>query len=73
VRGGFQLSLALFALGLVDLDTVRQSREAISPAAGTPDAEPDTLIADAIDRRLISQEKLGLLDSVLPTSARKRR
>jgi hypothetical protein len=73
VRGGFQLSLALFALGLVDPDTVRQSRETISPAVGTPDLEPDALITDAIDRRLISRQKLRLLDSVLPTSSRKKR
>jgi len=68
VRGGFQLALALFALGLVDKDTVRQCREAISPEVGTPDPELDTLITDAIGRRLISRKKLRLLDSVLPTS-----
>ncbi len=68
VRGGFQLSLALFALGLVDEDTVRQCREAICPAVGSPDPELDALITDAIGRRLISRKKLRLLDSVLPTS-----
>lgn len=73
VRGGFQLSLALFALGLVDEDTVRQCREAISPASGTPDPELDALIADAVDRRLISRQKLRRLDSVLPISSRKKR
>jgi hypothetical protein len=73
VRGGFQLGLALFALGLVDEDTVRQCREAISPASGTPDPELDALIADAVDRRLISRQKLRRLDSVLPISSRKKR
>jgi hypothetical protein len=73
VRGGLQLGLALFALGLVDEDTVRQCREAISPASGTPDPELDALIADAVDRRLISRQKLRRLDSVLPISSRKKR
>ncbi len=73
VRGGFQLCLALFALGLVDEDTVRQCREAICPAVGTPDPELDARITDAVDRRLISRKKLRLLDSVLPTSSRKKR
>ncbi len=72
VRGGFQLALALFALGLVDEDTVRQCREAISPEVGTPDPELDARITDAVDRRLISRKKLRLLDSVLPTSFRKK-
>ena len=73
MRGGFQLCLALFALGLVDEDTVRQCREAICPAVGTPDPELDARITDAVDRRLISRKKLRLLDSVLPTSSRKKR
>jgi hypothetical protein len=73
VRGGLQLGLALFALGLVDEDTVRQCREAISTASGTPDPELDALIADAVGRRLISPKKLGLLDSVLPISSRRKR
>ena len=73
VRGGFQLCLALFALGLVDEAAVQQCRDAVSPEAGTTDPELQSLIADAIGRRLISRKKLGLLDSVLPTSARKKR
>jgi hypothetical protein len=72
VRGGFQLSLALFSLGLVDEDTVRQCREAISPAAQAPDPDLEPLITDAINRRLISRKKLRLLDSVLPTSCSKK-
>ena len=72
VRGGFQLSLALFALGLVDPETVRQCREAISLAAGTPDPDVDSLIDDAIDRRLISRHKIRLLESVLPASSQKK-
>ena len=73
VRGGLQLGLALFALGLVDEDTVRQCREAIFPASGTPGPELDALITDAVDRRLISRQKLRRLDSVLPISSRKKR
>lgn len=71
VRDGFQLGLALFALGLVDEDTVRQCREAISTAAQEPDADLRVLIKDAVDRRLISRQKLRCLDSVLPTTSRK--
>jgi hypothetical protein len=72
VRDGFQLGLALFALGLVDVDTVRQCRDAICPAGATSDPELDARIIDAVDRRLISRRKLGLLGSVLPTSGRKK-
>ena len=72
VRGGFQLCLALFALGLVDEATVRQCRDAVFPALATSDPELDARITDAIDRRLISRKKLGLLESVFPTSARKK-
>jgi hypothetical protein len=71
VRGGFQLCLALFALGLVDEATVRQCRDAICSVAETPDPELEARITDAVDRRLISRQKLRLLDSVLPTSSRK--
>jgi hypothetical protein len=66
VRGGFQLGLALFALGLVDRETVRQCREAISLAEGSDAPALDSLLADAIDRRLISRQKIRLLKSVLP-------
>jgi hypothetical protein len=74
VRGGFQLCLALFALGLVDEGTVSQCRNATFPAgdADTPDPELDARIADAVGRGLISRQKLRLLDSVLPTSSRKK-
>jgi hypothetical protein len=66
VRNGFQLSLALFALGLVDADTVRQCWQAISQAAGAPDPGLEALITDAIERGLISPRKLRLLDEVFP-------
>jgi len=72
VRGGFQLCLALFALGLVDEATVSQCRDATFPEGETRNPELDARITDAIDRRLISREKLELLDSVFPTSARKK-
>jgi hypothetical protein len=72
VRGGFQLCLALFALGLVDEATLHQCRDATFPAGETRNPELDARITDAIDRRLISRKKLGLLDSVFPTSARKK-
>ncbi len=68
VRGGFQLGLALFALDLVDEDTVRQCREAIF-AEGTRDPGLESLIADAIRRRLISRKKLRLLKSALPAAS----
>jgi hypothetical protein len=66
VRGGFQLGLALFALGLVDEETVRRCRQAVSAAAETPDSDPDALLADAVDRRIISRQKLRLIASALP-------
>ena len=69
VRGGFQLSLALFGLGLVDQETVRQCREATSPAAQGPDNDLDALVTDAIDRRLISRQKIRVLESVLSSSS----
>jgi hypothetical protein len=72
VRGGFQLSLALFALGLVDEDTVRQCREATPSAAEAPDSDLDGLVADAVRRRLISRNKLRLLDSVLSASSHRK-
>ena len=61
VRDGFQLGLALFALGLVDEDTVRQCREAVSAGSQEPDADLDALIKDAVRRRLISRQKLRRL------------
>jgi hypothetical protein len=72
VRGGFQLGLALFALGLVDQETVRQCREAISQAAQEPDPSLGSLLSDAIDRRLISRQKIRSLKSVLPASSPRR-
>jgi hypothetical protein len=65
VRGGFQLSLALFALNLVDEDTVRQCREAMPSVAESEDLELDAQISDATDRGLISREKLKTLDAAL--------
>jgi hypothetical protein len=73
VRGGFQLCLALFALGLVDEGTVSQCRDATFPAGETHDPELDARITDAVDRGLISRQKLRLLDSVLPTPSAKKR
>ena len=70
VRGGFQLSLALFALDHVDEDTVRQCREAISPAE-SPDPVLESLVTDAIDRGLISRQKLRLLSAALPATSRR--
>ncbi len=65
VRGGFQLSLALFALGLLDQDTVRQCRDALLDSTQEPDADLESIIQDAVARRLISRQKLRRLDSVL--------
>jgi hypothetical protein len=72
VRNGFQLSLALYELGLVDQDTVLQCREAASSAPGSPGPMFESLITDAIDRRLITRRKLHSLDAVLPTSLQKK-
>ena len=68
VRNGFQLSLALCGLGVVDRETVRQCREAISRASGKSNPDVESLVADAIDRGLISERELRHLDSVIPTS-----
>jgi hypothetical protein len=68
VRNGFQLSLALYGLGLVDQDAVLQCREATSSAPGATDPGFESLITDAIDRRLITRRKLRLLDAVFPAS-----
>jgi hypothetical protein len=73
VKGGFQLCLALYALGLVDEATVSQCRDATFPAGETQDSELEARITDAVDRRLISRQKLRLLDSVLPKVSRKKR
>jgi hypothetical protein len=70
VRGGFQLGLALFALGLVDEDTVRQCREALTAGRSTPDSDLDELTTDAVTRGLISRKKLRLLDPLLVSSSR---
>ncbi len=72
VKGGLQLALALFALGLVDEETVRQCWEAVSRAKETPDAELDALVFDAVHHRLISRKKLRLLDAVLPLPGRRK-
>jgi hypothetical protein len=65
VRGGLQLGLSLFALGLVDEGTVRQCRQAVSTSPHTHDPDLDALITDAVDRRLISRQKLRLLAPAL--------
>jgi hypothetical protein len=72
VRNGFQLGLALYELGLVDQDTVLQCREAASSASGSPDPGFESLISDAVDRSLITPQKLRSLDDVLPTSLHKK-
>jgi len=51
VRGSFQLSLALYELGLVDQDTVRQCLEAASSASRPPDPGFESLIWWWIPRR----------------------
>ncbi len=66
VRDGMQLGLALFGLGLVDEETVRQCRVAIALSELEPVADLETLLKDAVDRRLISRQKLRRLESVLP-------
>jgi hypothetical protein len=65
VRGGFQLSLVLFALDLVDEDTVRQCRDAMPTLADTTEPERNGLITDAISRGLIPREKRKILNAVL--------
>jgi len=72
VRNGFQLSLALYELGLVDEDTVLQCRDAASSASGAPGPGFESLITDAVDRRLITGRKLRSLDAVLPTGKKRR-
>lgn len=66
VRNGFQLGLALYGLGVVDQETVRQCREAIYRTPGEPGSDIDSLVTDAIHRGLISEQALRLLGSVIP-------
>ena len=73
VKGGFQLCLALFALDLVDEATVLQCRNAVFPAEETPDSEMDARIIDAVDRSLISRQKLRVIDSLPLEPSRKKR
>jgi hypothetical protein len=75
VRNAFQLSLALFELGLIDEDSVRQCREAIAAKpkgthrfrdaapSGGGSSKPDleACVTDALERGLISSKKASLL------------
>lgn len=64
VKGGFQLSLALFNLGLVDRDSVTGAAEAVesSPKSISKYGSVEQQIQDAITRGLVDEEKLNLLD-----------
>ena len=55
VRGAYQLSLALHALGLLDADAVRQARDAVRTAPGRRAQDPVAMRDDAIKRGLITQ------------------
>ena len=63
VKGGFQLSLALSALGLVDADAVRGAAEAVraSPKAVSKYGRPEDQAQDALARGLISERELAAL------------
>jgi hypothetical protein len=56
VHGAYQLSLALFAAGLVDADCVRYARAA--DASGPRRHDLDELRRDALARNLISPTAL---------------
>ncbi|MBI5527323.1 MAG: hypothetical protein HY897_13390 [Deltaproteobacteria bacterium] len=58
-RGGFQLSLVLFDLGLVDADTVRQARSAVERAPGHRRQDPAELTADAESRGIVRRATLA--------------
>jgi hypothetical protein len=58
-RGGFQLALALFELGLVDADTVRQAKAAVAAAPGHRRQDPAEVAADALARGLATPEAIS--------------
>jgi hypothetical protein len=60
VKGGFQLSLSLYSLGLLDRDAVEGAAEAVedSHIAISKYGRPAEQAADALDRGLIPQAKL---------------
>ncbi|MCC7343356.1 MAG: hypothetical protein IT573_00355 [Deltaproteobacteria bacterium] len=57
VRGAWQLSLALYQEGLVDLACVRAARDAVLSAPDHRFGDVRELGADALKRKLISREK----------------
>lgn len=61
VRGAFQLALALYAMGLVDEETVRQAKERIPSGRDAP-GDFRELVEDATDRKLISRKELRGLE-----------
>ena len=61
VQGGYQLSLALFELGLVDAQTVRETEKAIKKFPKNPYRDVEALRADAQKRKLISANKLKVI------------
>ncbi len=61
VKGGFQLALALYGLGLIDADAVSGAAEMVtrSPKATSKYGQPAEQAADALSRGLIEQTKLS--------------
>ncbi len=61
VKGASQLGLALYELGLVDIETVRQAFEAVAGQGGLSGESLQALVADARSRGLISAERAHAL------------
>ena len=57
VRGAFQLSLALYELGLIDEETVHYAREAAFSISDPSLPDLEEQIADAVERGLIEAQK----------------
>lgn len=61
VRGAFQLSLALFALDLVDDRTVTEAAAAIRATSVFRRLDLDDLMADALERELLTRDQASKL------------
>jgi len=61
VRGAFQMSLALFALDLVDERTVAEAAHALRSLSVFQRLDLDDVIADAVERSMITREQVKRL------------